>query len=100
MSTNMTEVQLGGLTLRVPEYQSVSETQSIVNEINQRLKALEASSTRVNTQAFALLTAYEYAKELLELRDELAERQGEVVRRVAEVSTRVNELTRGIEEAT
>jgi len=100
MNLRTVEVNLGGLTLRVPAYESVEKTQDIVNELNERLKLLESSSTKINTQAFALLAAYEYAKATRELRDELSLKELEVVEWVGNIIKRINDLTRTIEEAT
>ncbi|MDZ4861758.1 MAG: cell division protein ZapA [Candidatus Hydrogenedentes bacterium] len=100
MSISTVEVSLGGLTLRVPAYESTEKTQDIADEINSRLKLLETSSSKINTQAFALLAAYEYAKATRELRDEMASVQKRLAERVGGVTMRIDDLTRIIEEST
>ncbi len=93
------EVSLGGLTVRVPTFKSVEDTRQIVESINARLKDLESTSTRVNTQAFALMAAYEFAKALHELQDEMAVRDAAVATRVVDLADKLTEFASIIERA-
>ena len=79
MSSPTVDVQIGGLTVRVPMYASIEDTRAIVEAVNSRLGQLEAKSGKVNTQAFALQAAYEFAIESVQLRDEVAKTEADIV---------------------
>ncbi|GMV91548.1 MAG: hypothetical protein AMXMBFR82_13260 [Candidatus Hydrogenedentota bacterium] len=58
------QVKMGGKTVTVPVYRDEATTLRIVGRVNQRLGEIEESSPRIDTQAFALQTAYTFAVEL------------------------------------
>ncbi|MCC6487668.1 MAG: cell division protein ZapA [Candidatus Hydrogenedentes bacterium] len=55
------QVKLGGKTVQVPVFQDEKTTLQIVASVNARLRDIEESSTRVDTQAYALQAAYLFA---------------------------------------
>ena len=59
----MLNVTIGRTALAVPVYRDVETTRRIVTDLNERLKAIEDASTRIDTVAFALKAAYELALE-------------------------------------
>ena len=54
-------LRLGNANVTVPIYQTKARTAEIVEALTQRLKAIEATSDRIDTQAFALQLAFEFA---------------------------------------
>lgn len=58
------QVKLGGKTVTVPVFRDEIKTLRIVDQVNQRLQEIEDGSSRIDTQAFALQTAYTFAVEL------------------------------------
>lgn len=64
MSPAQIEVRLGGIRLTVPVYQDPHTTKKLVADVNQRIKAIEKRSKRIDTQAFALQAALSFAAEL------------------------------------
>ncbi|MCC6699627.1 MAG: cell division protein ZapA [Candidatus Hydrogenedentes bacterium] len=55
------QVKLGGKTVQVPVFQDEKTTLEIVASVNDRLREIEESSARVDTQAYALQAAYLFA---------------------------------------
>ena len=99
MSRTPVDVKLGGLSLRVAPFGSPERTQDIVAAVNARLKELEAASPKVNTQAFALQAAYEFACQLAEWQDRLEDEEAQIVGAIAGVAAQVNALRGHIEDA-
>ncbi len=64
MKTPSLQVKMGGKTVTVPIVKNEETTLRIVERVNQRLQDIEESSPRIDTQAFALQTAYSFAVEL------------------------------------
>lgn len=64
------QVKMGGKTVTVPVYRDEATTLRIVGQVNQRLEEIEESSPRIDTQAFALQTAYTFAVELARAQSE------------------------------
>ncbi len=58
------QIKIGNATMRVPVCVDEETTLEIVQRVNQRLKQVEEKATRIDTQAFALQTAYELAADL------------------------------------
>lgn len=92
------DVQIANATVRVPVYKSPEETTALAARVSERVREFEAASTRVNTQVFALQTAYTFAMELLELREEIAEREGQIVERIQRVAVDIEKLRDEIDE--
>ena len=69
------QVKMGGKTVQVPVFQDEKTTLQLVASVNARLREIEESSTRVDTQAFALQAAYLFAVDLA--RGELAANEDE-----------------------
>ena len=58
------EVIIAGRKLDAPVYEDKETTSRIVKRVNKRLKEIEKGSKRIDTQAFALLSAVSFAAEL------------------------------------
>ncbi|NUM53042.1 MAG: cell division protein ZapA [Candidatus Hydrogenedentes bacterium] len=100
MTRPTVEVRIAGLTLRVAPCGTHEQTAAIVEAVNARLKQFEAASTKVNTQAFALQAAYEFAKELAELQDRIAAEEQTVRDAVNGLVQRIEAIRREIEDST
>lgn len=79
MNKKTIQVQLAGATLTVPIYENEQTTREIVDQVNARLKEIEAHSPRVDTQAFALQAAASFAAELAQARKENASDTREIL---------------------
>ena len=100
MSANMVEVRIGGLSIRVPAHGSKEETQALVDRVNSRLQELEAASTKVNTQAFALQAAYEFARESDRIRQEAADTQLDLLGALQDLTGRIEAFREQVVEST
>ena len=99
MSSSTVDVQIGGITVRVPMYGSMEDTRAIVEAVNSRLGELEAKSGKVNTQAFALQAAYEFAIESVQLREEVAKAEDDIVGVVQDLTRRLETFREQVEES-
>ncbi|MBI3119824.1 MAG: cell division protein ZapA, partial [Candidatus Hydrogenedentes bacterium] len=61
-------VQLGNAKLRIPVFRDEVTTRTLAQQVSERLKKIEGESERIDTQAFALRAAFEFAAEVHELR--------------------------------
>lgn len=68
-------VHLGKARIRVPIVGDEATTLRLAEELSARLQQIETESERIDTQAFALRAAFEYAAELHRLRRERDEEQ-------------------------
>ena len=68
MSPDRKEVRLGGVPLKVPVVVDPETTDAIVSYVNDRFRQIETQGGKINTQLYALLTAYQFAVELHMLR--------------------------------
>lgn len=66
-------VKLGNMLIEVPIYRDEASTMAIVDQINDRLKAIEDKASVIDSQRFALLAAYIFAVETREHAAELEE---------------------------
>jgi cell division protein ZapA (FtsZ GTPase activity inhibitor) len=64
MSAKLLEVTLAGVRVKVPLYRDDMSTLAIAETVNARFKHLEAQGAKVNTQLFALQTAFSLAVDL------------------------------------
>ncbi|MCC6797478.1 MAG: cell division protein ZapA [Candidatus Hydrogenedentes bacterium] len=98
MSAPQVEVQIAGMNLRVPKGETADTPTALVNKVHAKLKELESRSTKVNTQAFALQAAYEFALEVAELKDAYAATESRLVESIEALHERVKVLRKQIEE--
>lgn len=61
-------VKIANVSMRVPVCVDEETTRGIVEALNARIKQIEEKAPRIDTQAFALQTAYEAAVDLYLLR--------------------------------
>ena len=99
MTGTTTEIRIAGLKLRVESAGSAERTMAVVNAVESRLKHLENTSAKLNTQAFALQAAYEFARELDELRGRIAEEESSLRHEIDELAQRITEFRGTIDAA-
>lgn len=81
------QVKIGGKTVSVPIYRDEPTTLSLIELVNQRLEEIEASSPRVDTQAFALQTAYAFAVDIARLEAAASAEEDELVQALSRLQT-------------
>ncbi|HIJ66528.1 MAG TPA: cell division protein ZapA [Candidatus Hydrogenedentes bacterium] len=67
MSPDVIETRIAGVPIQVPIYTDIEHTRRIIDIVNDRLRDIESSSSRIDTQAFALLAAVSFAAEVEDL---------------------------------
>lgn len=63
-------LKIANVALKVPRCRDLATTRALASAIEDRMREIEAASTRIDTTAFALRTAYEFAMDLYLLRQE------------------------------
>lgn len=86
------EVKLGGKTVHVPVYKDEQTTLRIVEHVNQRLAEIEEASPRIDTQAFALQTAYLFALDVEHAHAEEAEDEADLIRALTRLQLSLKEV--------
>jgi cell division protein ZapA (FtsZ GTPase activity inhibitor) len=94
MSTPRIKAKLAGKSLEVPLYRDMRATQKLIERLNQRLKEIETSSGRIDTQAFALEAAYTFAAEAQRLLDDAEAERHETVKELDRLSKAIDKLVR------
>ncbi len=86
--------KVAGVTLPVPIYQDEKTTSELIEMVNERVRDIEAQSTRIDTHAFALLAALSFAADLHETRQQ-REREGrELLKALRKIAESLRRLTR------
>jgi cell division protein ZapA (FtsZ GTPase activity inhibitor) len=94
MSNARMKVKLGGKTVEVPVFKDTRATLRLAEVVNEKLKAIEAESGRIDTQAFALETAFAYAAEAQSLADAADAHRVEVLKEFDRLSKSMDKLVR------
>ena len=94
MNDETLHIRLAGVPIQTPIYQNEARTREIADEVQERLKAIEASSPRIDTQAFALRVAMELAIELTRAQDEREEEARELVKALSRIADQLQHLNR------
>ncbi len=92
------KVQIGGKSIHVPVYRDRETTLRLVRRVNERLKAIEADSDRIDTQAFALEAALSFAAELDAAEADMEAEQTEIFNELDRLSKTVDKLVREYEQ--
>lgn len=100
MTPAKVEVRMGGLSVRVVPFGTPHDTQTIVDLVNAKLAEIEASGVKVNTQAFALEAAYEFACEAARVRQECQSADKGLAATLEEVLARIQTLRGEIDSST
>jgi hypothetical protein len=86
------QVKIGKATLKVPLCVDEQTTLAIVQRISDRLQDIEEHAPRIDTQAFALQAAYEFASEIHLLRKEQDQDAHDLIKALDAISSRLQEL--------
>lgn len=92
MIPSKVEVRLGGLNIRVVPFGTPQDTQTIVDTVNAKLAEIEATGVKVNTQAFALEAAYEFACDVARIRRECQSADEVLAATLEEVLSKIHAL--------
>lgn len=92
MTQELMEVTLAGVRLRVPVYLDPETTLAIAERVNDRIKAIEAASTRIDSQAFALTAAFEFATELHAANAERDQDHRDLTKRLNALTSRLDTI--------
>ncbi len=88
------KVKLGGKTVEVPLYRDSRATLKLAERLNERLKAIEAQSGRIDTQAFALEAAFTFAAEAQRLGDDADADRVTTLKELERLSKTIDRLVR------
>jgi hypothetical protein len=80
VSAERRDVRLGGVPIKVPVVIDDETTEAIVAQVNERLKLVEAQGGKINTQVYALQTAYQFAVDLFTLRKKMEADESDLIR--------------------
>jgi cell division protein ZapA (FtsZ GTPase activity inhibitor) len=88
------DVRIGGRTFSVPKLKDKDTTYHIAKLLQQRLKQIEAKSSRIDTQAFAIEAAMSFALDHLEAEETLEEETREMMNALSELSKDLRTICR------
>jgi cell division protein ZapA (FtsZ GTPase activity inhibitor) len=74
-------------------------TERLAREVTARFREIEADSARIDTQAFALQTAYTYAVELQEAQQQASEDTRDLVKALDVIASRLRDLLEVLESS-
>jgi len=89
---------IAGKKVQIPIYQDLKETQRIADLVTERMKKIEVDAERIDTQAFALQAAFEFATEMLAAQEELEADQRELLKALDSVFAHLKQLNDKINE--
>jgi cell division protein ZapA (FtsZ GTPase activity inhibitor) len=92
MTESHTTIKIANMSLQVPIYQDTQTTQKIAKQISTVLADIEKKSPRIDTQAFALQAAFEYATLLHQSKIEAESDTKELLMALDEVVSRLRNL--------
>ncbi|MFP6597465.1 MAG: cell division protein ZapA [Candidatus Hydrogenedentota bacterium] len=88
------EVKIGGRTFSVPRLKDENTTYHIAKLLQERLKQIEAKSSRIDTQAFAIEAAMSFALDHLVAEETLDEETQEMMVALSELSKELQSICR------
>jgi len=86
------QTKIANVTLRLPVYRDEIQTVALAKEVERLVASMEAGADRIDSQAFALRAAYEFAKQLRELEDENAADLKELLKTLDGTATALQRL--------
>ena len=92
MTPDSIEVIIGRRALTIPVIEDEETTLRIVERLNDRLRAIEESSPRVDTQRFAIEAALSFAADMDDISRERAEETRNTLKSLDRLSAIVREL--------
>ncbi len=82
-------VRVAGVKLTIPVYKSPEFTEAIAARVEERLQEIEASSRRIDSHAFALQAALEFAIECQARQDQGEEEARELAKALARAASAI-----------
>jgi cell division protein ZapA (FtsZ GTPase activity inhibitor) len=98
MKKQSISLKIANVTLRVPVYRDEETTHAIAEKVTERFQAIEEASDRVDTQVFALRTAFDMAVELFALMEEQEADTRELLIMLDTISSRLEEILKSAED--
>jgi cell division protein ZapA (FtsZ GTPase activity inhibitor) len=92
MSQPTHRTRIAGLTLDLPVHGDPEETERLAEEVTARVREIEAASTRIDTQAFALKAALSFAAELREAKAAHDADTAEILKALDAILTRLEDI--------
>jgi cell division protein ZapA (FtsZ GTPase activity inhibitor) len=92
MKEDRVAVRIGNVNLEVPVYQDEAATRALAKELSERLAEIERASGRIDTPAFMLTLAYEYAIAAREAKAALANDTRDMLKALDALRERVQRL--------
>lgn len=91
--TNQTiQTRIAGTVVELPLAPDEASTAQIAEKVTERFREIEAASPRIDTQKFALQTAFSFAAELERLTADREEEARELVHALAGLAGRLEDL--------
>ena len=87
-----TRLKIAGKTVNVPVFEDVHTTRELAKHVSERIAEVEKAADRIDTQAFALITAMSFAHEAVTLAKEQESDTEELLRRHDDLSKRLRAL--------
>ena len=85
---------VAGVSLTLPIYGSPEETEELAARVSEQIKQIEADSTRIDTQAYALTAAVHFAAEASQANKRHQDEIDEIAGALTALLTRINDIVR------
>ncbi len=92
MSEETIQAKVANVTLRLPVYRDKKHTLELAEEVEALVASMEAEGGRIDSQAFALRAAYEFARRLKVLEDENAAEERALIKALDGTATALRRL--------
>ena len=86
------DVRIGNRIFNVPRLKDEDTTYHIAKMLSDRLKKIEAKSSRIDSQAFAIEAAMSFALDLLYAQEDLGENTTEMMTALADLSKQLQTI--------
>ncbi len=94
-----TRLKIANVTVPVPVYVDEKTSQAVARQVSERIKEIEETFGRVDTQGYALRAAYEFAAELHALQRQNDTDTQEVNSALSALATRLQEIANEFQPA-
>lgn len=99
MTRSTHRTQVAGVTLDLPMYRDAETTEKLAQEVTQRIREIEETSQRIDTQAFALAAAVSFAAELADAREEHRRDSADAAKSLTVILARLDEIIQSFADA-
>jgi cell division protein ZapA (FtsZ GTPase activity inhibitor) len=97
MKNPTVQVKIGGKTVSVPIYRDEATTLRIVEKVNRRLQEIEEESPRIDTQAFALQTAFSFAADVARIESAAENDEQNLIRALTKLQRALGETLKTLD---